>query len=59
MLVVPQLGQAAGILGQMRGQTQGVCGSGGQNFTGSFSGGYRIGTLNGAFFSSPGDAVKY
>lgn len=41
------------------GSTQAVVGSGGQTFTGSFSGGNRSGSLDGAFFSSPADAAKY
>ena len=40
------------------GQTQATTGSP-QTFTGTFSGGGRSGSLNGAFFASPTDAAAY
>jgi hypothetical protein len=43
-----------------RGGAAAIPGSGGTNFAGGFTGGRgRVGTLNGSFFASPGDAAKY
>ena len=58
-VLAPVSSPATSIARAYTGSTGATGGPGSTTFAGTFNGGSRSGTLNGAFFSSPTDAAAY